>query len=136
MNNKWMIENCAYTHKKDDNKVKIENLKIKCSKLENEVKTMKEEQEKINPQIDLMRRRIMKLKREVERLTSLCNGMTSTNKVMRNENEMFDKSKSPDVVEEKEKIKGKKQSKFKKSEEQSRKIISTDTHKCNKYDGV
>ena len=71
------------------------------------MKTMKEEQEKINPRIDLIRRGIMKLKREVERLTSLCNGMTSTNKVMRNENEMFDKSKSPDVVEEKEKIKGK-----------------------------
>ena len=86
MNNKCRFENCAYTHTKYDNKVKIENLETKCSALETEVKNMKEEQEKINPQIDMMERGIMKLKREVERLTSLCNGMHSTKEIMRNEN--------------------------------------------------
>ena len=86
-----MFENCAYTHKKDDNKVKIESLENKCSALETEVKNMKEEQEKINPRIDMMGRGIMKLKTEVERLTSLCNDMNSTKEIRRNENELFDK---------------------------------------------
>ena len=71
MNNKCKFENCAYTHTKDENKVKLEHLDTKCSELQNEVKYLKEEQEKINPQLDLMGRGIMKLKREVERLTSM-----------------------------------------------------------------
>ena len=36
------------------NQVKIEMLETKCNKLENEVKYLKEEQEKFNPRIDLM----------------------------------------------------------------------------------
>ena len=93
MNNKCKFENCAYTHTKDDNKVKIEQLETKCSALETEVKYLKEEQEKINPRIDMMGRGIMKLKGEVERLTSLCNSMNSTKEIMRNENKIFGKRK-------------------------------------------
>ena len=62
MNNKCMFEKCAYTHTKDDNKVKIEQLETKCIALETEVKYLKEEQEKINPRINMMGRGIMKLK--------------------------------------------------------------------------
>ena len=67
------------------------------------MKYLKEEQEKINPRIDMMGRGIMKLKGEVERLTSLCKGMNNTTETMRNENKMFDKSKSFDMVEEEKK---------------------------------
>jgi hypothetical protein len=137
MNNKCKFENCAYTHTKDDNKVKIEQFETKCSALETEVKYLKVEQEKINPRIDMMGRGIMKLKGEVERLTSLCNSMNSTKEIMRNENKIFDKSKSSDIVDEKKKTKRNKQSKEKmKSEEQLRKAKNTDVSKCNICDEV
>ena len=59
------------------------------------MKHLKGEQEKVNPRIDLMGRGVMKLKREVERLTAVCNGMINTKEIMNNEN------KSPDINEEK-----------------------------------
>ena len=86
MNNKCRFENCAYSHSKDENEEKIDKLETKCSALETEVKYLKEEQENINPRIDLMGKGIMKLKKEVERLTSMCNGMNSTTEIMRKEN--------------------------------------------------
>ena len=80
MNNRCKFENCAYAHTKDDHKVKIEILESICSTLENEVKYLREEQKNINPRIDLMGKGILKLKKEVERLTSICNGMNSKEK--------------------------------------------------------
>ena len=63
--------------------------------------------------------------------------MNTTKEIIRNENELFDKSRSTDIVEEKKKIKGEKQSKEKKkSEEQLIKEINTDVYKCNKCDEV
>ena len=104
MNNKCRFENCAYSHSKDENVEKVDQLETKCSALEAEIKYTKEVQEKINPQIDLMGKGIMKLKKKVEGLASMCNGMNSTTEILRNENTIFEESKSPDLTEEKEKI--------------------------------
>ena len=57
--------------------------------------------------MDLMGKGLMKLKREVERLTSLCNGTNSTTETVINENKMVEKNKSPDIMEEKKKINSK-----------------------------
>ena len=80
MNNRCKFKNCAYSHTKDDNKVKIEMLESICSTLENEVKYLSEEQKNFNPQIDFMGKGIMKLKKKVESLTSICYGMNSKEK--------------------------------------------------------
>jgi hypothetical protein len=70
-------------------------LEAECNALETEVKHLKGEQEKVNPRIYVRGRGVMKLKREVERLTALCNGMINTKEIMNNENT------SPDIDEEK-----------------------------------
>ena len=143
INNRCKFENCAYAHNKDENQAKIEALETKCSKLENEVKDLKEEQEKFNPRIDLMGKGLMKLKREVERLTSLCNGKNSTIETVVNENKMVEKNKSPNIIEEKIKINSKDKNipktqykKKEKSEEQSGKEIETKKYICNECDDV
>ena len=54
--------------------------------LENEIKYLREEQKNINPRIDLIGKGIMKLKKEVERLTTIDYGMNSKEETVRNEN--------------------------------------------------
>ena len=139
INNRCKFENCAYAHNKDENQAKIEASETKCSKLENEVKDLKEEQEKFNPRIDLMGKGLMKLKREVERLTSLSNGMNSTIETVINKNEMGEKNKSTNVIEEKKKINSKDKNipqNKKKSGVQSEKEIQTNMYKCNECEYV
>ena len=46
----------------------------------------------------------MKLKREIERQTSLCNGINSTIETLNNKNEMGEKNKSTNIIGEKKKI--------------------------------
>ena len=60
-----------------------------------------------NPRIDLMGKGLIKLKREVERLTSLCNGMNSSIETVINRKEMDEKSKSTNIIEKKKKINSK-----------------------------
>ena len=103
MNDMCKFECCAYAHTKHDNKVKIEILETKCSTLENEVKCLREEQKNVNPLINLMGKGIMKWKKEVERLTSICNDMNSKEETVRNENKMVEKEKSLDMSKEKRK---------------------------------
>ena len=85
----------------------------------------------------------MKLKREVERLTALCNGMNSTKETVINKIEMGEKNKSTNIIEENKKIDSKDKNipklhnkKIKKSGEQSEKEIQTKMYKCNECEYV
>ena len=62
MNSRCKFENCAYAHLKDEKEVKIESLENKCDKLNLDFWNSK----------DLFGKGIMKLKGEVEVVTSLC----------------------------------------------------------------
>ena len=135
MNKKCKFENCAYDHSKDENKVKIEHLEAKCNALETEVTYLKEEQEKVNPRIDLMGRGVMKLKREVERLTLICNGMIYTKEITNNENKSPVLDKEKKNTKPKHKVHQKQQSKEEnESVQESRKGMNRDVYNCNKCD--
>ena len=78
---------------------------------------------------------LIKLKREVERLTSLCNGLNSTIETVINRKEIGEKNKSTNIIEKKEnQFQGQKYPKEeKKSGEQSENEIETNMYKCNEY---
>ena len=75
----------------------------------------------------------MKMQKEVERLTSMCNGMNSTTEIMRKENKILEESKSPDIAEAKEKKKILPNTKLsKKRKLKRRRIVKTNLEKKEK----
>ena len=61
----------------------------------------------------------------------MCNGMNSTTEILRNENTIFDESKSPDLTEEKEKIPSEYKT-LKKKKLKRRRIVKTNLEKKEK----
>ena len=70
MNRKYKFENSAYAHLKDKKEAKTESLQNKCGKLELDIPNLKKSE-------DFLGKGIMKLKRKVEDVISLCNSMKS-----------------------------------------------------------
>ena len=70
MNRRYKIENCAYAHLKDKKEAETESLQNKCGKLELDIPNLKKSE-------DFLGKGIMKLKRKVEDVISLCNSMKS-----------------------------------------------------------
>ena len=98
MNSKCKFENCAYAHIKDDKEIKIESLEKKCDKLELDITNL-------NNSKDLLGKGIMRLKREVEDVTVLCNSMKSNIEMLINEKKVDEQRTSPEIVNKNKKVK-------------------------------
>ena len=90
LSSKCKFENCAYAHIKDDKEVKIENLENKCDKLELDITNLKNSKY-------LLGKEIMKMRRKIENITSLCNSMKSTIETFINEKKADEQNKNKKV---------------------------------------
>ena len=107
LNNKCKFQNCAYAHTKDDSKVKIDNLEMKCGDLESDLRTVKKMNEQSHSQRDMLGRGIMKLKGDVEKLTTICMEMKSSIMILESENYIIKQCKNNDIEKQINKVKPK-----------------------------